>query len=136
MLDHEETDDQGRRGHHQQQTTPMAVNKNDRHHGPDDKEGPRCDRQLEHATRVVGLAITRELLRQHARLWSAFKHPWTAFEHVHSKHVYSPPLPGPRHVGPRSADGIDEPITSRSDKCRDEIHFRLLVERPLPEPGY
>src|SRR5690348_10822467 len=40
MLDHEETDDQGRRGHHQQQTTPMAVNKNDRYHGPDDKGGP------------------------------------------------------------------------------------------------
>ena len=100
MLDHEETDDQGRRGHHQQQTTPMTVDKNDRHHGTDDKEGPRCDRQLEHATRVVGLAITRELLRQHARLWSAFKHPWTAFEHVHSKHVYTRPLPGPRHAGP------------------------------------
>src|SRR5579872_699040 len=100
MLDHEETDDQARRGHCQQEATPMAVGENNPHQGPDDKEGPRCDRQLEHAARVVRLAITRELLRQHARLWSAFKHLWTAFEHVHSKHVYPRRLPRPRHAGP------------------------------------
>ena len=94
MLDHEETDDQARRGHCQQEATPNP------HQGPDDKEGPRCDRQLEHAARVVRLAIKRELLHQHARLWSAFKHLWTAFEHVHSKHVYPRRLPGPRHAGP------------------------------------
>jgi len=80
VLDHEETDDQARRGHHQQQTTPMAVDKNDRHHSPDDKEGPRCDRQLEYAACVVGPAIPRKLLRQHAGFWSAFRHVWTAFE--------------------------------------------------------
>jgi len=66
MLDHEETDDQARRRHDQQQATPIAMDKNNPHHSPDDKEGTRRDRQFEHAACIVGLAITGELLCQRA----------------------------------------------------------------------
>ncbi len=88
MLDHEETDDQARRRHHQQQPTPMAVDKNNPHHSPDDKKGPRRDHQFEHAACIVGSAITGELLCKRAGFWLALKHVWTAFEHVHSRHVH------------------------------------------------
>jgi hypothetical protein len=90
MLDHEETDNQARRGHHQQQTTPMAADKNNPHHGPDDKKGHCCEHQFENAACVIGLPITGELLCQRAGFRLAFKHVWTAVEHVHSR---SPAVP-------------------------------------------
>jgi hypothetical protein len=80
MLDHEETDDQARRRHRQQQATPMAMDKNNPHHSPDDEKGSRCDHQLEHAACIVGSAISGKLLYQRAGLWLALNHVCTTFE--------------------------------------------------------
>ena len=51
MLDHEETNEQARRGHCQQQTNPMAADNINQHQSPDDKKGYCCDHQLENAAR-------------------------------------------------------------------------------------
>jgi hypothetical protein len=47
MLDHEETDEQTRRGYHQQQANPIAMVKTSPHQSPDGEEGHSRDHQLE-----------------------------------------------------------------------------------------
>src|SRR6185437_5861322 len=83
VLDHEEADEQARRGRRQQQANPMAVGKDSPHQSPDDEERNCCDRQFEDAARAVGLAITCEQPRQCAGFRPALNHIKTAFEHVH-----------------------------------------------------
>jgi hypothetical protein len=62
VLDHEEADEQARRG--QQQANPMAVGEDSPHQSPDDEERHCCDHQFENAPRAAGLAITGEQLRK------------------------------------------------------------------------
>jgi hypothetical protein len=58
VLDHEEADEQARRGRRQQQANPMAVGKDSPHQSPDHEERHCCDHQFENAARAAGLAIT------------------------------------------------------------------------------
>src|SRR5882757_4826360 len=87
MLNHEETNEQARGGRHSHQTNPIAADKNKAHEGPDDDKGHRGDRQFENAACGIGLAITREHMRERAGFRSALNHVWTAFKRA-SRHVY------------------------------------------------
>jgi len=74
MLDHEETDEEARRGRSPQQANPIAMVKSRPHQSPDDNEGHCRDQQLEYAARAVRLAITGEQVRQRAGFWWAMNH--------------------------------------------------------------
>ena len=89
MLNQEETNEQARSGRHPHETNPIAVDKNKAHQGPDDDKGHRGDHQFESAAHAIGLAITREHMRQRAGFRSALNHVWIAFKqmprHVHQQ---------------------------------------------------
>jgi hypothetical protein len=72
VLDHEESDEQARRGRRRQQ--PNGHGQRQSTSGPDAKEGHCCDHQLENASRAIGLAIKGEQPRQRAGFRWALNH--------------------------------------------------------------
>ena len=74
VLDHEETDEETRRGCNQQQANPIAMVYSRSYQNPDDNEGHYRDHQLEYTARVVRFAITSEQLRQRAGSCWAMSH--------------------------------------------------------------
>src|ERR1700756_2701677 len=91
MLDHEEADEQARRGRRQQQSDPMTADNSRPEQSPDDKQGYGCNHQLENAARAVGLAIAGEQLSQGAGFWWALNHISTAFEQLRlGRQVHQP----------------------------------------------
>jgi hypothetical protein len=74
VLDHEETDEEARRGCHQQQANPIAMVKSRPYQNPDDNEGHYRDHQLKYTARVVRIAITGEQVCQRAGFRWAMSH--------------------------------------------------------------
>ena len=76
VLDHEETDEQARRGHREQEANPIAVVESRRHQSPDGNKGRGSDHQLENAARGIRLAISGEQVRQ----GTGFRLDWNHFD--------------------------------------------------------
>lgn len=121
MLDHEETNEQARRGHCQQQNDPMAAGNDNQHQSPDDKERYRCDHQLENAARVIGLAVAGKQLCQRAGFRWALNHVSTAFGDVRS----SLSTGGPLATAPRPRWRFIKLAQEQAKSCQRREHFSV-----------
>src|SRR3954454_12082766 len=86
VLDHEEADQQTRRGHLQQEGKPIALVKSGPDQDPDDDERYRRNRQFEDTPRIVGLAIAGKQLRRCADFRYSLAHICSAPDMPPKKH--------------------------------------------------